>query len=354
LGPETQIGTPQWLKPLGRQNSPLNSDHELLFAVDLGRRISLDTASEVSIGQIDILKNVRLAENPVFVEGIGGTQHFCLEGDLLLAGGLLLTVFAGKKGNLPPDFHALLGTKHVQDLGVSLDYALDNPGCSLQQAMAVRRSYALLSVSSLPSKGEEITSSDLKESSFFFTLFLGLLFLWVVAANWDFRSSSSMSLLWIEPQALLASLVLLALTRTVFEVLSSLSERFSRWKAVSSTQPPSTRPIGFSPSLSALQHENLQETNARFAHLFEDRNSAPNHLTHPIQRSPSSRAPNSKPSFSGLRRTNFRDQPCPFKPSFSGLRRANSRDLPRPPWKKLAARTRSKGTRHPPARRPPH
>jgi hypothetical protein len=41
-------------------------------------------------------------------------QHFELEGDLLLAGGLQITVFAGKKGDLPPEFHALLGTRHLR------------------------------------------------------------------------------------------------------------------------------------------------------------------------------------------------------------------------------------------------
>jgi hypothetical protein len=122
-GPKPKQARPQWLKPLHRRTPLLNFDQELLFAVDLDHLISLDTASEVSIGVIDILNNVRLAKNPVFVEGIGGTQHFCFEGELLLAGGLQLTVFAGKKGDSPPDFHALLGIKHIQDLSVSLDYA---------------------------------------------------------------------------------------------------------------------------------------------------------------------------------------------------------------------------------------
>ena len=86
-GPRPKQSRPQWVKPLAHQSPPFNLEHELLFAVDLDHFISLDTANEVSIGLFDILKNVRLAKNPVLVEGLGGTQHFGLEGELLLAGG---------------------------------------------------------------------------------------------------------------------------------------------------------------------------------------------------------------------------------------------------------------------------
>ncbi len=308
------------------------------------------------------------------VEGIGGMHNFDLEGDLLLAGGLQITVFAGEKGDLPPEFQALLGTRHLRELGVSLDYVLDNPGCTLQRAIAFRRSYSPPFVSALPLDGEEKKGFDVKESFFLLSLFLGLLCLWILASNGETRGSSPASFLAvIEPQALFISLVSLALTRAFGEVCFSLSARFSRGRMSPSAPHHLTHPIQCSPSLSVRQLESLHQANNRFAHLFEDRNSAHNHLTHPIQRSPSSRAPNSKPSFSGLRRpnfrdqpcpfkpsfsgsrrANFRDQPCPFKPSFSGLRRANFRDQPCPSWKKLAARSRYIKKRHPPARRPPH
>jgi hypothetical protein len=53
-GPRPKQSRPQWVKPLDCQSPPFNLDHELLFAVDLDRFISLDTASEVSIGLINI------------------------------------------------------------------------------------------------------------------------------------------------------------------------------------------------------------------------------------------------------------------------------------------------------------
>jgi hypothetical protein len=189
--------------------------------------------------------------------------------------------------------------------------------------------------------GEETKSFDFKESFFFFSLFLGLLFLWVVSVSLDSRRSSPISLLtWIEPQALLASLVSLALTRAVFEVFSSLFGSFSRWKASPSAQPPSTRSIQCSPSLSAMQHENLRKTNARFAHVFTDLHQAPT-----LTRRVSPLAPFRNPAVT--------NRALSSKSSFSGLRRENLRDLPRPPWKKLAARSRSRTNRHPPARRLP-
>jgi hypothetical protein len=142
-----------------------------------------------------------------------------------------------------------------------LDYALDNPGSTLQQAMAVRRSYAPPFVSSLPSMGEETKSFDFKESFFLFSLFLGLLCLWMVAVNFDTHRSSSASFpTWIEPQALIVSLVSLALTRAVCEVCSSLFSPFSRLRASPLAQPPSTQPIRCSPSLSIRQQESLHQT----------------------------------------------------------------------------------------------
>jgi hypothetical protein len=47
---------------------------DLLFVTDAGRIIALDTCSDVSIGRIDSLKNVRLAQKTVCVEGIGGMR----------------------------------------------------------------------------------------------------------------------------------------------------------------------------------------------------------------------------------------------------------------------------------------
>ena len=54
----------------------------MLFAWHQGLKIALDTCSEVSIGQIEFLKNVRLAKEAVFVQGVGGTCLFDMEGEL--------------------------------------------------------------------------------------------------------------------------------------------------------------------------------------------------------------------------------------------------------------------------------
>jgi hypothetical protein len=70
----------------------------VLSTVDAGLGIALDTCSEISIGRIGFLKNVRLVRKPVFVEGLGGIRVFDTVGDLLLAGNHYVTVFAVKKG----------------------------------------------------------------------------------------------------------------------------------------------------------------------------------------------------------------------------------------------------------------
>ncbi len=56
-------------------------------------RIALDTCSEISIGRKKNLKNIRLVENPFFVQGIGGMLPLEVEGDFLLAVKTKITVF---------------------------------------------------------------------------------------------------------------------------------------------------------------------------------------------------------------------------------------------------------------------
>ncbi len=72
------------------------------------------------------------------MEGIGGICVFDKVGDLLLAGNRFVTIWAVEKGDLPPDFHVLLGTPHLLELGVSLDFALHHPGCPLRETMVTR------------------------------------------------------------------------------------------------------------------------------------------------------------------------------------------------------------------------
>jgi hypothetical protein len=52
-----------------------------------GKRIVLDTGSEVSIGRLDFLQNIRLAQTTTFVEGVGGKNSFDLEGVRFAIGG---------------------------------------------------------------------------------------------------------------------------------------------------------------------------------------------------------------------------------------------------------------------------
>jgi hypothetical protein len=75
----------------------------LLFAQDAGRRIALDTCSDISIGRFDVLKNVRFVQNTILVEGVGGKCLFDLEGEFSLDGTMEVTVFAVGPGDLPPD-----------------------------------------------------------------------------------------------------------------------------------------------------------------------------------------------------------------------------------------------------------
>jgi hypothetical protein len=100
---------------------------DLLFVTDAGRIIALDTCSEVSIGLIDSLKNVRLTQKPVCVEGIGGMRVLELEGDFLLVENSEITLFCVEHSDLPPGTQALLGLSHVKSLALSLDFALLHP-----------------------------------------------------------------------------------------------------------------------------------------------------------------------------------------------------------------------------------
>ncbi len=118
-GPKPKQSRPQWI-----QSSPHDPSHQgpidLLFVTDAGRIIALDTCSEVSIGLIDSLKNIRLAQKPVCVEGIGGMRVLELEGEFSLVDNSEITLFCVDKGDLPPGAHVLLGLSHVKSLALYL------------------------------------------------------------------------------------------------------------------------------------------------------------------------------------------------------------------------------------------
>ncbi len=164
----------------------LGPTSQVLHSVDSGLTIALDTGSEASIGQIGLLENVRLVLEPVCVEGIGGMRVFDKIGDLLLAGNHRITVFAGEKGDLPPDFHVLLGTAHLLELGASLDFALSHPGYPLTDAMAFGRSRVVSTP--LPTPSRRFREAAGAASSGSGAIMVALLF--AVTAIWfDVRST---------------------------------------------------------------------------------------------------------------------------------------------------------------------
>jgi hypothetical protein len=106
----------------------------MLIVTDAGKGIALDTCSEISIGSIQVLKNIRLTQKAVCVEGIGGTKIMELEGDISLADKTEITLFCVDPEELPPGTQVLLGLSSLKSLAVSLDFVLEHPGCELQAA----------------------------------------------------------------------------------------------------------------------------------------------------------------------------------------------------------------------------
>jgi hypothetical protein len=96
----------------------------------------LDTASDISIGRIEFLENIRLARKTTTVQGVGGEGVFEVEGDFSLDEKHFLTLFASAPSELPPGIVALIENKHLAELSVSLDYAQAHPGAPLQDAIA--------------------------------------------------------------------------------------------------------------------------------------------------------------------------------------------------------------------------
>jgi hypothetical protein len=137
--PKLPQSRPQWLCPAPARTAP-EFVSSLLFARDSNLVLALDTCSDVSIGRIEFLQNVRLVKKTILVEGCGGRLLFEMEGELSLAGNLEITVFAVEKGDLPPNSHALLGNPHLRQLRVSLDFVQNHPHCRLEDAIDYGRS----------------------------------------------------------------------------------------------------------------------------------------------------------------------------------------------------------------------
>jgi hypothetical protein len=138
----------QWIQSYPH-DPPHQDPMDLLFVTDAGRIIALDTCSEVSIGRIESLKNVRLAQKPVCIEGIGGMRVLELEGDFSLVDNSEIALFCVEHSDLPPGTQALLGLSHVKSLALSLDFALLHPYCELSAAKDFARASSLWDCSSV-------------------------------------------------------------------------------------------------------------------------------------------------------------------------------------------------------------
>jgi hypothetical protein len=202
---------------------PCSGKTDMLIASLHGKRIVLDTASEVSIGRKSFLKNVRLATTSAFVEGLGGKVCFDLEGDLLLDEKTFITVFAVEEEALPPNSWALIGNGQLRELLVSLDYAQANPGSPLRFAglepLTEGSSGPFSSVFGWPS------SLSLSSDLFLWTTATALLsvFYLSLAATWTlFSSVYGESLALGEVYALGKSLIILSLSRLVWMALEWL------------------------------------------------------------------------------------------------------------------------------------
>ncbi len=137
-GPKLQQAWPQW--SLNPSTVPTTEYHlNLLVVTDSNHQIALDTCSEVSLGQSNVLSDLRLAQKRTFIEGIGGIKILEMEGDILLAGKRKITVFAVESSDLPPDTPILLGVPHLRALAVSLDFALLHSHCEIEEAMKFGR-----------------------------------------------------------------------------------------------------------------------------------------------------------------------------------------------------------------------
>ena len=134
-GPKPKQARPQWLSPPQLARDLIEPPSLMLFAYEGEMKIALDTGSEISIGRKDLLKNIRLVNEEVFVESLGGMRQIFLEGEISLAGKVEITVFAVEEKDLPPGTRVLLGNPHLKGMGVSLDFAQQHPYCQFSETL---------------------------------------------------------------------------------------------------------------------------------------------------------------------------------------------------------------------------
>jgi hypothetical protein len=255
-GPKPKQARTQWLCTPEAECARLGPASQVLSSVDSGLVISLDTGSEIPIGRIDLLENIRLVRKPVFVEGIGGMCIFDKIGDLLLAGSHRVTVLAVERGDLPPDFHVLLGTAHLLELGVSVDFALRYPGCPLRDAMALGETLALSTTG---------LASGLRPLESVYSLAIGA---WAVLVALCFV----VALAWLEaspPPPLFSSIKPRALAWTGIAVFLACFLRCLP-EALCSPRAPLLSSVRIAPGLSGELRTALRATSRNFASVFLD------------------------------------------------------------------------------------
>ncbi len=194
------------------------------------------------------------------MEGIGGICVFDKIGDLLLAGNRAVTVFAVDKGDLPPDFHALLGTSHLLELGVSLDYALQHPGCALVDAIAFKRSLPFSAPPLAPGFGLFNSICALLSGAGTvlapLILLLALVSLLPSPASLDFLVREPRALMWFG-FALLSVFLLLVARLPTAERVANIALRASLEESCQ-----------LAPALSSTQRASFVAASRGFAHVF--------------------------------------------------------------------------------------
>jgi hypothetical protein len=287
--PKLPQSRPQWISPTFARTAP-RFVSSLLLARDAHLVLALDTCSDVSIGQIEFLENVRLVEKGILVEGCGGRILFEMEGELSLVGKLEITVFAVKKGDLPPNTHALLGNLHLKQLCVSLDFVQNHPYCRLEDAIEYGRTLVFPRTFLLPTTPAlAVTSQSGEESDrSLWMCCCGIFCLMVLALALSPQLPLCLTSLahLMEPQALIWALIVLLFSRLVWltpgsglTVFSSLDRPRVGTKTVLPFPPPmETRPCTISPSLSPVERARFESACSEFSHLFTHNTTAQHQL----------------------------------------------------------------------------
>jgi hypothetical protein len=230
------------------------------------------------------------------IESLGGITRFYLEGEILLAGNVEITVFAVENKDLPPGTRVLLGNPHLKSLGVSLDYAQQHPDCLFSEALSARHSEGRMGFLPrlLQHEKEEFSPTWLSFGLASFALNLVILTLALFSPSFFsliepralfelFVCLSACRFAWICPEMLLSSLVstvrpparaskTTAPQKVQLKKLSSLSSHLPPAGLRDAPDPrlSSVGGVRTNPRLSPSQVKQFGDVNSRFATLFKE------------------------------------------------------------------------------------